>query len=285
MLALIVQHCISEAADAAACAVACSQLRSAAKGARLAVRLSPSQCPRKCRLALHSLCRQFPGVRQGTWTGATIAGANFRMAQKPECWCSVAGIWMLDLSGCAVEDGDVAHLLRGLPQLQLLLLNSCRKLTPAVIDCLLPGPTRDHAPCSKQAHSVTALDSSTARPLASCTAARLRGLGLARCFQLDDRALSGVLQQTGACRGASEGLHSVVLSHLDLRHWLPATGLHSSSALRVLALHNCEKLPASALYVRHTTSVHDYRGCACACSRDGCSWASLWGTRNTGNQQ
>lgn len=148
-----------------------------------------------------------------------------------------------------MQDRDVTHVMQSLPKLQLLLLNSCRKLTPAAVASLLPlsAPQRSEPASGGAPQSCETTRGGSLAPL--------RGLALARCFQLDGRALSGLLQEAPAGGDATDRrpdreLQSILLSHLDLAHWAPATCLRPRTALRILALHNCEKLPPSALYVR-----------------------------------
>lgn len=117
---------------------------------------------------------------------------------------AASGIWKLDLSGTAVRDSDVANVLVSLPQLQLLLLNSCRKLTPAVVGALLP-------PSGAQPTEPAGRDALQSMPSQGGETARLRGLALARCFQLDGRALSGLLQV-----GVISHSHTLVEAITDL---------------------------------------------------------------------
>lgn len=156
----------------------------------------------------------------------------------------------MDLSGSAARDNDVAHVLKSLPQLKVLLLNSCRKLTPGAIKFLLP-------PIEEKASNLARGDAShqSSAPHQAEPTAQLQGLALSRCFQLDWRALLGVLQAAQPSDTVDNeclaGQHSVVLlSHLDLKDLAPPACLRHRPALRILALHNCGKLSPNIIYVR-----------------------------------
>lgn len=118
----------------------------------------------------------------------------------------------------------MAHALRTLPALSALQLSGCKKLTPALTADLLFARS----------------------PGASCTGqGGLRCVTLQRCFQLTATALNDVL--AAAARPGSR-LAVAALSHLSLAGW-PAAGEAPPPPghLRMLALHNCDKLAPRAL--------------------------------------
>jgi hypothetical protein len=137
---------------------------------------------------------------------------------------SFPGTAELDLRGSPLEDGDVAHALRTLPALSVLQLSGCKKLTPTLTADLLFA----RAPGTSGAGQ-----------------GGLRCVTLQRCFQLTAAALSDVL--AAAARPGSR-LAAAALSHLSLASW-PAVGQAPPppGQLRVLALHNCDKLGPRAL--------------------------------------
>ncbi len=130
-----------------------------------------------------------------------------------------AGTAELDLRGSPLEDGDVAQALRTLPALSVLQLSGCKKLTPSLTADLLFAQPRGNDRAGKGG---------------------LRCVTLQRCFQLTAAALSDVL---AAAAQPGSRLATAALSHLSLAGW-PAAGQASPppGQLRMLALHNCDKL-------------------------------------------
>ncbi|KAK9829332.1 hypothetical protein WJX72_005233 [[Myrmecia] bisecta] len=104
---------LTDPADLASAARVCRRLHSTAGQA--AVRLRVRVCPlgqrhsppdagvQRVRSMLEGICSSFPGVRE------------------------------LDLSACPVSDSDVLGMLRALPQLRILHLSGCKKLSPAMV--------------------------------------------------------------------------------------------------------------------------------------------------------
>lgn len=208
------------------------------------------------------------------------------------------GLVELGLAGQPLEDGaDLASLLRSFPRLRVLDVAGCQKLSPAAAEVLLPCSGAGSAASAAGGQTAAAAvdgtsltDSSrqsTTRQLPP--ARKLQVVDMQRCYQLEAKALSGVL-----AAAQTSSLSAALLSHLTLEQWPSSSGvgacteadadsaaaaeprcvLHSSGAtaaqqlrqvtallprltsartpfagLRVLALHNCVMLTPTGLQV------------------------------------
>lgn len=190
ILALVLAAGLHCPCDVAAVGSTCRRLRRLCTQAPLRLVLpntlppsaSNEQVQRQAHVTLTALCRAYPG---------TVA---------------------VDFASLPVDNTSVAVAAWLLPNLAILNLSGCKKLTTEAVDAIARKRS-------------------------------LRSVDLQRCFQLHSGALSELLQHSMA---PGSRLAYAALSHLDLASWR-CTSRGALSPLRVLALHNCSKLTAEGL--------------------------------------
>ncbi|KAJ9523644.1 hypothetical protein QJQ45_019918 [Haematococcus lacustris] len=147
-------------------------------------------CSLACRLFLRQLSHAALRLDLSTplASGSTVQQVPGRMdlmcASLPKY---LPGTVQLDLANQSLGDAAAASLLLRLPRLTCLDLSGCKRLTQALTLHLSLTPP-----------------------------ARLAGLALQRCFQLDGSALTHLLQAAAAGRLP---LRCLALSHLDMEDW------------------------------------------------------------------
>ncbi|KAL0034492.1 hypothetical protein WJX79_005379 [Trebouxia sp. C0005] len=110
------------------------------------------------------------------------------------------GVHLLDLSNTLVDDADISIAIEECPELQVLKLAGCRKLTSVGEALLAPD-----------------------------TGTRLEFLSLQRCFQTKDDALDELLE---AAITSKQSLQCIALSHLQLQQWPAAASQFSMQAAK-----------------------------------------------------
>lgn len=129
------------------------------------------------------------------------------------------GVQMLDLSNTLVDDADISIAVEECPELQVLKLAGCRKLTSVGEALLAPD-----------------------------TGTRLEFLSLQRCFQTKDSALDELLE---AAVTSKQSLQCIALSHLQLQQWPAAASQPSAQAAKDSDQDSLPSSPDRVLEVLH----------------------------------
>ncbi len=208
------------AADLASCLLSCRRLLEAVAEAPVAVR--PGRA-----------ARQLPTAQLDAIVDAILKYYK--------------GATELDLSGLALEDGQLQRLLAGgLPRLARLHLAGCRKITTRLAG-LLCGSAAGGAgapqrrPRSSSRSGAAAAAAAAQQQLAP--AARLELLNLQRCFQLNAQLLAALLAAAAQPRAR---LQLLAMSHVDFGAF-PFAGANSSAGAVAGQQQQQAPLPLAAL--------------------------------------